>query len=516
MEKPVIGLDYGNFYAQLGIFLGMNKETRTGGTYLDLQDPTMTNPNGIPTAFFRSASRNGGKPCFGNQAEKSRPVSNIVRYMKRRLRETVTLDGQTFEMGEIITQTAQYCIRLANKQLQAQTQMTSNLVGLAYPNTMEARDRAYFIACVERATLEDGTPVKVVGTIKEAAAAALSYAAEHPGNRNSTVMAYDLGAGTFDLTVLQVYPEGKRRSDGSVYYYDPCWSDGLEDLGGREFDKVLFDHLVRRENLSLTGAQADVLMMTVETAKRDLTTDDEVYPDLMFAGVFDCEPVTIEQFNALAEPLVMKTVQIIRAALNEPGVPKAEQILLTGGASQMRIVKQVLEREFPQYRGKIILHKPSKAISMGAARFAVREEDSDPQVIQHRTTFDLGIRHSYRKSSNSESSHWFGYIVTKIPGETPLPYSSGEGVSYTSAKTQYAALNIYEANRKNPDTGQVLRDYNYVMGFEYDYGKEVPKDTPICHELVIDQNNVMHIHAWQPGRKMTTMQTKTCIYTPKQ
>ena len=508
MSKPIIGMDFGNFYTQLGIFLGMDPVKKTGGTYLDLQDPTSNNPNGIPTAFFYSPTRNNGQPCFGSQAEKSRPIGNIIRYMKRRMRETVTLNDRSFQMGEIITQTAQYCIRQANKQLQAQTQMTTNLVGLAYPNTFEARDRAYLVECIEKATLEDGTHVKVVGTIKEAAAAALSYAAEYPlSGTGSTVMAYDLGAGTFDLTVLKVYPQGQRRTSGSLYYYDPCWNDGIEDLGGREFDKLLYDHIVKKERLKLNSAQADVLMIAAESAKRDLTTDDEVYPNLMFAGVFDNPTITIQEFNKLAEPLIMKTVAKIRAALNDPNVPRPELILLTGGASQMRIVKQTLDREFPDYRGKIILHKPSKAISMGAARFATAETNDDPHVIQQRTTFDLGIRH-YRSSTDPN-----GYITTLIPSETPLPYTTRISQTVTLGSQRYLQIHIYEANRKDPNKDHVASDYKFVMGYLYDFGEIVPKGTPVAHELLIDEKNIMYIRAWRPGRKRETMRVEKCTYT---
>ncbi len=509
MCRPVIGFDFGNFYAQLGIFLGMDPEKRTGGTYLDLIDPTANIRNGIPTAFFYSSKSNGGKPSFGSQAERGRPVSNIVRYMKRNIRENVTLDGKTYAMGDIITQTAQYCIRQANQQLRAQTQMTTNLVGLAYPNTFEVRDRAYLVECIEKATLEDGTHVKVVGTIKEAAAAALSYAAEYPlTETSSTVMAYDLGAGTFDLTVLKVFPQGARRPDGTVYYYDTCWNDGIGDLGGREFDKLLYDYIVQKEKLKPVGTMADVLMVASESLKRDLTTDDEAYPNLMFAGVFESSPITIQEFNKLAEPVVQRTVAKVRAALNNPNVPKPELILLTGGASQMRIVKQTMEREFPTYRGKIVLHKPSKAISMGAARFATVEGDPDPRVIQQRTTFDLGIR--YRESPSDKK----GYIKTLIPGETPLPYTTPEHRSATLEDNQrYAKIDIFEANRKDPDKKNVAGDYKYIMGYPYDFGETVPQRTPICHELIIDKDNIMYIRAWRPGRKEETMQVEKCTYT---
>lgn len=508
MDKPIIGFDLGNFFAQLGVFLGMNPLNRTGGTFLDLQDPAANMPNGIPTAFFYSAGRNNGDPCFGNQAVKSRPISNIVRYLKQHMREKVVLDGRTFEMGEIITMTAQYCIRLANRQLQAQTQMTTNLVGLAYPNTFEARDRAYLVDCIERATLEDGTThVKVVGTIKEAAAAALSYAAEHPGTKeSSTYMAYDLGAGTFDLTVLKVFPQGKRRPNGKVFYYDPCWNDGISDLGGLRFDKVLCDHIIKTENLKLTTAQTDVLMATAEELKRDLTNDDEVEPNLMFAGVFDSHPITIQDFNRLAEPLVMETVRKVREALNRAEIPKPDLILLTGGASQMRIVKQVLVREFPEYKDKIVSHKPNKAIAMGAARFATVEDDDDPVILQ-RTTYDLGIRH-YKSTSDPN-----GYITTMIPSETSLPYTSPESRTVTLSNQRHLKVHIHEARQKNPTKDQVDRDYKYVMGYLFDFGKVVPKGTPICHELVIDKDNIMYIRAWIPGRKEETMRIEKCTYT---
>ena len=519
-----LGCDYGNFYSQLIWIPDMDPQTRRGGTPLDLTDPTSPDPNGIPTAFFRSATRNNGEPCYGYTATRQRPVSNIVRYLKRHMRESRELDGITYTYADMITQTFQHCVREANRQLQAQTQHTTNQVALAYPVTFSAQDREFLKSLAEAATLEDGTHVQIVGTITEPAAAALDYLAEHPGAKAETcVMAYDLGAGTFDLSVVEAYPQGRTYPTGGTYYYDVRWTDGIPDLGGREFDKIIFDLIVEKLGSAPKGAKADLLMQIAETTKRELTSADRVYPAVEIDGDLPDIEITIQEFNALAEPLIRKTVESVKRALRAPNVPRPDLILLTGGASRMRIVKQMLEQEIPEYKGRIVSHRPSKAIALGAARFATEERSPDftidgndtvtptgpaptPAPVMQRTTLDLGIR--FTRADNNQD-----YIETLIHRGTPLPCTSAVTPCATMSESQrLMEMGVYEAVSTSPSAEEPDRDYRDVMPNSYDFGRRVPRHTNAYCQLRIDKDNILYMNVWEPDRKDETLVTWKCTY----
>ena len=135
----------------------------------------------------------------------------------------------------------QHCIRRANKQLEARFLITTNLVSLSYPATYTCAQRQRLIELAEEATLEDGTKVEVFGTIAEPAAAALDYLAEFAKtDKDTTILTYDLGGGTFDLALVAAYPKGRKRQTGETYYYDIINARGISKLGGVEFDDVMY------------------------------------------------------------------------------------------------------------------------------------------------------------------------------------------------------------------------------------------------------------------------------------
>ena len=505
-----IGLDFGNFYSQPIVILNLNANTLRGGTPLSLCDPSSPDPNGIPSAFFYSSKRNRGQPVCGYAATTQSPLSNIVRYLKRNMNGSITLDGRTFTYAEMITQTIQHCVREANRQLRAQTQTTCNQIGLSYPASFEARDRELLKSLAEKATLEDGTPVKVVGTITEPAAAALDYLAEHPGAKPETcVMAYDLGAGTFDLSVVEAFPNGKKYADGTPYYYDVRWTDGLPDTGGLEFDKVIRDLMIKKLGFTPKGQRADLLMQIAERTKRELTVQDVVYPAIEVNDDVEEMEITIEEFNAAAAPLVKKTIELVKNALKADNVPKPDLILLTGGASRMRIVKEMLEQEIPQYRGKIISHRPSQAIACGAARFSTDEKNNEigmagtkkQRTVQQRTTLDLGLR--FINTNGTQ----YPFIKTYIPRGTPIPCTSAENIGYTLSDNQSMVnMDIFEAINATPDYRAPDRDYRTVLRATYDYHRVVGKDVPNISQMTIDKDNILHLEAWEPNKKATTTQ----------
>ena len=218
MAKPVIGLDFGNYNSFTCYISDFDEGTKMGGIVHDLLPQGLN--DGIPSVFFYS--KKIGTLC-GEDAVRNRakPVENRVRYLKRHLGERMTLDGgdTTIPYDAAITEVIQHCVRKANEQLKSGYQVTTNLISLSYPATYTFAQRQRLIELAEKATLADGTKVKVYGTIAEPAAAALDYLAEFSkSTKETTILVYDLGGGTFDLALVSAYPAGKRNSSGDLYY----------------------------------------------------------------------------------------------------------------------------------------------------------------------------------------------------------------------------------------------------------------------------------------------------------
>ena len=176
MAKPVIGLDFGNYNSFTCFISNFNEGTKIGGIVYDLVPPELK--NGIPSVFFHS--KKIGTLC-GEDAVRNRakPVENRKRYLKRHLGDTMTLDdgNTTISYDVAITEVIQHCVRKANEQLKSRFQVTTNLISLSYPASYTFAQRQRLIELAEKATLTDGTKVKVYGTIAEPAAAALDYLA---------------------------------------------------------------------------------------------------------------------------------------------------------------------------------------------------------------------------------------------------------------------------------------------------------------------------------------------------
>ena len=370
----VIGLDFGNYKSFPCFITDMDENTRLGGEIYDLLPPTQE--YGIPSVFFYS--QNVGTLC-GELAVRgrARPIENRIHNLKRHLGEPLELDGKMLSYDMAITSVIQHCIRSANKQLSAGFQCTTNLVSLSYPASYTKAQLMHLKALAEKATLADGRPVKVYGTIAEPAAAALDYLATSASERkNSTVLVYDLGGGTFDLALVSVYPDGRKNKAGETYYYDVLATRGLGNVGGKDFDEIMYQLLEKKFNVPLKPVHRETLKTMAESAKIELTDDEETIVELSYGDDFLTASVTRAEFEAAAKGLLQKTVDATQEMLSEHPDQKPDIIVLTGGASRMPMVKNALMAALGEYRDRILAYRPERSIAYGAARYGIDEENT--------------------------------------------------------------------------------------------------------------------------------------------
>jgi molecular chaperone DnaK (HSP70) len=512
-EEYVIGLDFGNFYSQPCIITGIDPETKRGGIFRDLTDPSSNIPYGIPTAFFYAKNKNEGKPVCGVAAVKAVPPSNCYRYLKRDMFKnnepnSVTIDGRTFTYDEMITQTAEHALRIAVSQLEKNFNTTTHKVSLAYPASISANAKIHLVARVEKARHPDGKPFCVVGTIAEPAAAALDEQAQSDSLEDRTVLVYDFGAGTFDVPIVSAYPRGRTRNDGSMYYYDVIYTDGYSDLGGAEADKVMIQMLMEMAGPDAKDPRTATLIRTsAEGIKRELTTAETYQPEIQLSSGY-MDEVKRSDFEARIRPLIKKTVDMVADAMNRNSDLMIDRIVLTGGSSQMPIVRQMLEERFPAYRTRIGFHSPSKAISAGAARYGVPEPNPsfqvvgsnrtetgtgtgqnrvEPSAVVVRTIRDIGVR--FYQNLRDEN----GYISVYVPAGTPIPFTSEYTNSSKLGASEFSRFTVYEATKSSPDVNSVARDFRVVCDIRHNHGVERPKGFRNQTRIIIDDRHLANL-----------------------
>ena len=188
--------------------------------------------------------------------------------------------------------------------------------------------------------------------------------------------------------------------------------------------------------------------------------------------------------------------------LNEHRSQAPEMILLSGGASQMPMVQRELERNFPQFKGKIISHRPSEAIAYGAARFGTVERKEDEEIsldgsmrgaIISRTLRDIGIGFA-REPDEAYAEPDFVSIY--IHRGTEIPFSGEFQRSHTRYENQLtSSFIVYEANKTNPDQDKLEEDWTEIMRVDIKREGLVPKGTESETRLIIDKNGIIKIDA---------------------
>jgi molecular chaperone DnaK len=232
---------------------------------------------------------------------------------------------------------------------------------------------AYFGVAEREATIAAGkiAGLNVVHILNEPTAAAFSYGFAQGGDANETVLVYDLGGGTFDVTVIAMEP-----GDGGGSNIRVAATRGDDRLGGAQWDLRLVELLARKfieaapdavDPLDDPLASAD-LRVKAESIKRALTSRDS-HSELVLAGT-DRAKVTItrEEFEEATKDLLERTISFTHDAISDAkaaGVSDIDRVLLVGGSSFMPAVARRLTEEFPQWTPE--LTDPNQAVAKGAA-----------------------------------------------------------------------------------------------------------------------------------------------------
>ncbi|MFE4354220.1 Hsp70 family protein [Peribacillus butanolivorans] len=233
---------------------------------------------------------------------------------------------------------------------------------------------------------------RVLRLLPEPTAAAIAYGLDK--ERNQTIMVYDLGGGTFDVSILKVENNS----------FKVIAVDGDSRLGGDDFDQKIVDFLLKKLQNSGSSEKAEEgslsfqrIKEAAEEAKKELSESD--YTDISIPDVFGShidEELNIHTFNTMIQPLLDRTVDKMNQVLQEAGLTKRDisRIILVGGSTRMKAVQEIVAANIKK---PFIADNVDEIVAQGAAIMAANLSAPDidkapvPIEVQDVLSHSLGI-----------------------------------------------------------------------------------------------------------------------------
>jgi molecular chaperone DnaK (HSP70) len=348
---------------------------------------------------------------------------------------------------------------------------------------------AYFNDAQRQATREAGelAGLDVVRIINEPTAAALSY--ETDPNTRKRILVYDLGGGTFDVSVVAM-------EAGVV---EVISSHGNNHLGGDDFDQKIVDHIVEhleeKYGVDMRSAPAKAMARIVraaEAAKRALSDQPFVTIEEEYLTEKDGTPVHLslelsrEQYESMIAPYIDETLEAVHIALNgaKLTVSDIDEILLVGGATRTPLVVRRLEEDLSmQPRGEV---HPDLCVAIGAALQAATIAGGEAaSVLVDITPYTFGTS-AVGELDGMPYPYMYVPIIRK---NTPIPTSKSE-VFFTMVDNQQAVdVNIYQG--EDPDALNNTK----IGEFRVEGLSKVPAGNPIVMSLDLDLDGILHVSA---------------------
>jgi molecular chaperone DnaK len=344
---------------------------------------------------------------------------------------------------------------------------------------------AYFNDAQRQATKDAGkiAGLEVLRIINEPTAAALAYGLDK--KEGKTIAVYDLGGGTFDISILEI-------GDG---VFEVKSTNGDTFLGGEDFDMRLVSYLAdefkKEQGINLRDDKLALqrLKEAAEKAKIELSSATQTEINLPFITADKSGPkhltmkLTRAKFEALVDDLIQKTVGPCKAALKDAGLSAGEiqEVVLVGGMTRMPKVQEVVKNFFGKEPHKGV--NPDEVVAIGAAiQAGVLQGDVKDVLLLDVTPLSLGIE-------------TLGGVFTRlIDRNTTIPTKKGQVFSTAEDSQNAVTIRVFQGEREMAADNKILGQFDLV-GIP-----PAPRGVPqIEVTFDIDANGIVNVSAKDKG-----------------
>ncbi|WP_010650943.1 molecular chaperone DnaK [Oceanobacillus massiliensis] len=461
--SKIIGIDLGTTNSCVAVM--------EGGEAVVIPNPegNRTTPSVVA---FKNGERQVGEVAKRQAITNQNTIQSIKRHMGTDYK--VKIDDKEFTPQEISAIILQYIKSYAEDYIGEKVEKAVITVP------------AYFNDAERQATKDAGkiAGLEVERIINEPTAAALAYGIDKD-DQDQTILVYDLGGGTFDVSILDI-------GDGT---FEVVATAGDNRLGGDDFDEVIINHMVqefKKENgidLAKDKMAMQRLKDAAEKAKKDLSGVSQTQISLPFITAGEAGPLHLEmnmtraKFDELSSDLVERTMVPTRKALSDAGLSKNDihKVILVGGSTRIPAVQEAIKKELGQEPSKGV--NPDEVVALGAAiQGGVLQGDVKDVVLLDVTPLSLGIE-------------TMGSVFTKlIERNTTIPTSHSQVFS-TAADNQTAVdIHVLQGER------EMAADNKTLGRFQLTDIPPAPRGVPqIEVSFDIDANGIVNVRAKDMG-----------------